>query len=154
MPPLKRVAPTFTLPADDGTTVVLKQLRGHTVVLYFYPKDDTTGCTQQACDFRDRFPRFKKSDAIILGISPDSVKSHAKFKKKYALPFTLLADTEHTVCEAYGVWKEKRLYGHQYMGVERSTFIIDPKGKLVRQFLRVKPEGHADEIAAALAELS
>ena len=153
MPPLKRVAPTFTLLADDGTTVALKQLRGHTVVLYFYPKDDTTGCTQQACDFRDRFPRFTKSDAIILGISPDSVKSHAKFKKKYALPFTLLADTEHTVCEAYGVWKEKRLYGHHYMGVERSTFIIDATGKLVRQFLKVNPEGHADEITAALAEL-
>ena len=154
MPTLKRVAPTFTLPADDGTSVRLKALRGHTVVLYFYPKDDTTGCTQQACDFRDRFPRFKKSDAIILGVSPDSVKSHAKFKKKYALPFTLLADTEHAVCEAYGVWKEKRLYGHKYMGVERSTFILDAKGKLVHQFLKVKPEGHADEIAAVLAALA
>ena len=149
-----RVAPDFTLPADDGSSVSLKSLRGHTVVLYFYPKDDTTGCTRQACDFRDGFPRFKKSDAIILGVSPDSVKSHVKFKSKYKLPFTLLADTDHAVCEEYGVWKEKSMYGRKYMGVERSTFIIDAKGKLVREFRKVSADGHADMIAAALAELA
>ena len=154
MPILKRVAPTFSLPADDGTVVSLNALRGHTVVLYFYPKDDTPGCTQQACDLRDTFPRFAKSDAIILGISPDTVKSHAKFRKKYALPFTLLADTEHSVCEAYGVWQQKRLFGHRYMGVVRSTFIVDAKGKLVRQFLKVSHEGHADLVDAALRELA
>ncbi len=153
MPELNRVVPDFSLPADSGTSVRLKDLRGQPVVLYFYPKDDTTGCTAQACEFRDLFPRFKKSKAVILGVSPDGVKSHVKFKTKYDLPFTLLADELHEVCELYGVWKEKSMYGRKYMGVERSTFLIDAKGKLAKAWIKVTPKGHAEEVAAAIAEL-
>jgi peroxiredoxin Q/BCP len=153
MPELNRVAPDFSLPADDGTTVRLKALRGQPVVLYFYPKDDTSGCTVEACEFRDLFPRFKKSKAVVLGVSPDPVKSHVKFKAKYDLPFTLLADEDHAVCEAYDVWKEKSMYGRKYMGVERSTFLIDAKGKLVRAWIKVTPKGHAEEVAEAVKAL-
>lgn len=153
MPELNRVAPDFSLPADDGTTVRLKALRGTPVVLYFYPKDDTTGCTAQACEFRDLFPRFKQSKAVILGVSPDSVKSHAKFKVKYQLPFTLLADEAKLACQLYDVWHEKSMYGRKYMGVVRSTFLIDAKGKLARVWTKVTPKGHAQEVAAAIAEL-
>ncbi len=153
MPELNRVAPDFSLPADDGTTVRLKALRGQPVVLYFYPKDDTSGCTVEACEFRDLFPRFKKSKAVVLGVSPDPVKAHVKFKAKYDLPFTLLADEDHAVCEAYDVWKEKSMYGRKYMGVERSTFLIDAKGKLVREWRKVTPKGHAEEVAEAVKAL-
>jgi thioredoxin-dependent peroxiredoxin len=153
MPTIGKPAPAFTLATDTGETVSLKDFKGQTVVLYFYPKDDTSGCTTEACEFRDSMPRFKKDNAVILGISPDDVKSHAKFKAKYELPFTLLADTEHAVAEAYGVWKEKSMYGRKYMGVERTTFLIDGKGVLRQVFEKVKPAGHADEVAAAIADL-
>ena len=153
MPTLGKAAPAFTLDTDTGESLSLKDLKGKNVVLYFYPKDDTSGCTTEACEFRDLMPRFKKDSAVILGISPDSVKSHQKFKTKYDLPFTLLADTEHAIAEKYGVWKEKSMYGRKYMGVERSTFLIDATGTLRRIFEKVKPAGHAEEVAAALAEL-
>ena len=153
MPQLNRKAPAFTLPADDGTAISLASLQGKTVVLYFYPKDDTAGCTEEACEFKALFPRFNKSQAVILGVSPDSVKKHAKFRTKYALPFTLLSDEDHAVCESYDVWKEKLFYGRKYMGVERSTFIIDAKGTLVREMRKVSHAGHADEVAAALKDL-
>jgi peroxiredoxin Q/BCP len=155
MPALKEgaAAPRFSLLADDGSTVSLASLAGKNVVLYFYPKDDTSGCTTEACEFRDLFPRFKASNAIVLGVSPDDVASHVKFKKKYELPFTLLADTEHAVAEKYGVWKEKSMYGRTYMGIERTTFIIDEQGKLAKIFPKVKAAGHAAEVEAALAAL-
>lgn len=143
-------APDFTLPTDTGEELTLSSLKGQWVVLYAYPKDDTSGCTTQACEFRDLFPKFKKGKAVILGISPDPVKSHAKFKAKYDLPFTLLADTEKTVLQAYDVWKEKSMYGRKYMGVERTTFVIDPKGKIAHVFEKVKPAGHADEVMAVI----
>jgi peroxiredoxin Q/BCP len=143
-------APDFTLPTDTGEELTLSSLTGQWVVLYAYPKDDTSGCTTQACEFRDLFPRFKKGKAVILGISPDPVKSHVKFKAKYELPFTLLADTEKTVLEAYDVWKEKSMYGRKYMGVERTTFVIDPTGTIVKVFEKVKPAGHAEEVMAVI----
>ena len=151
MPKVNRKAPAFTLPADDGTVVSLASLKGRTVVLYFYPKDDTAGCTQEACEFSALFPRFRKSRAVIIGISPDSVKKHVRFKAKHALPFTLLSDEDHAVCELYGVWKEKLFYGRKYMGVERSTFIVDVTGTLVREMRKVSHEGHAAEVADFLA---
>jgi thioredoxin-dependent peroxiredoxin len=153
MPTIGKAAPAFTLETDSGETLSLKELKGKNVVLYFYPKDDTSGCTTEACEFRDLMPRFTKGSAVILGVSPDNVKSHQKFKAKYELPFTLLADTEHAIAEKYGVWKEKSMYGRKYMGVERTTFLIDAKGVLRKVFEKVKPAGHADEVAAALAEL-
>ncbi len=153
MPTIGKSAPAFTLDTDAGERLSLKELKGKPVVLYFYPKDDTSGCTTEACEFRDAFPRFKKSKAVILGVSPDSVKSHQKFKAKYDLPFTLLADTEHEVAEKYGVWKEKSMYGRKYMGIERTTFVIDGAGKIVKIFSKVKPAGHADEVEQALREL-
>ncbi len=152
-PVVGRVAPDFTLPADDGSVVSLKGLRGRPVVLYFYPKDDTTSCTAEACGFRDGFPQFDGAGAVILGVSPDSVKSHVKFKQKYDLPFTLLADTEKTVLTRYGVWKEKSMYGRKYIGVIRTTFVLNAKGKIVRIFNDVKSAGHADEVMAVLAAL-
>ncbi len=153
MPTIGKAAPAFTLETDTGDTVSLKDFKGQTVVLYFYPKDDTSGCTTEACEFRDIMPRFTKDKAVILGISPDNVRSHAKFKAKYDLPFTLLADTEKVVAEAYGVWKEKSMYGRKYMGVERTTFLIDAKGVLRQVFDKVKPAGHAEAVAAAIAAL-
>ena len=146
-------APEFTLESDEGKQVSLKSLRGAPVVLYFYPKDDTSGCTTEACEFRDLFPRFEAGGAVVLGVSPDDVKSHVKFKKKYGLPFTLLADTEKEAAQAYGVWKEKSMYGRKYMGVERTTFLIDAKGRVARVFEKVKPAGHAAEVQEALAAL-
>jgi peroxiredoxin Q/BCP len=122
-------------------------------VLYFYPKDDTSGCTTEACELRDAFPRFTSANAVILGVSPDSVASHAKFKKKYALPFTLLADTDHAIADAYGVWKQKSMYGRKYMGVERTTFVIGADGRVARVFEKVKPAGHAADVAEAIAAL-
>ena len=145
-----QLAPDFTLPTDSGESLTLSSLRGQWVVLYAYPKDDTSGCTTEACEFRDLFPRFKKGKAVILGISPDSVKSHVKFKAKYELPFTLIADEEKVVLQAYDIWKEKSMYGRKYMGVERTTFVIDPDGKIAKVFEKVKPAGHAEEVMAAI----
>jgi peroxiredoxin Q/BCP len=147
------LAPDFTLPTDTGDDLTLSSLRGRPVVLYFYPKDDTSGCTTQACEFRDLFPRFAQDKAVILGVSPDGVKSHQKFKIKYELPFTLIADTEKVACQAYDVWKEKSMYGKKYMGVERTTFLIDANGRIARIFAKVKPAGHAAEVMEAVAQL-
>jgi len=143
-------APDFTLPTDTGDTLTLSSLRGQWVVLFAYPKDDTSGCTIEACEFRDALPRFDASKAVILGLSPDSVNSHVKFKAKFELPYTLLADEEKTVLQAYDVWKEKSMYGKKYMGVERTTFLIDPKGQIAKVFAKVKPAGHAAEVIAAI----
>lgn len=145
-------APDFTLPTDSGEMLTLSSLRGQWVVLYAYPKDDTSGCTTEACEFRDLFPKFNKgtSKAVILGISPDSVKSHQKFKAKYDLPFTLVADEEKVALQAYDIWKEKSMYGRKYMGVERTTFVIDPDGQIAKVFEKVKPAGHAEEVMAAI----
>ena len=143
-------APDFTLLSDAGEEISLRKFKGQTVVLYFYPKDDTTGCTMEACEFRDLFPRFKRDKAVILGISPDSPRKHANFKKKYDLPFTLLSDKDHKVAEQYGLWVEKTFWGRKYMGVERTTYIIAPDGKIAKIFSKVNPEGHAAEVQAAL----
>ena len=145
-----QLAPDFTLPTDTGESLTLSSLRGQWVVLYAYPKDDTSGCTTEACEFRDLFPKFKKGKAVILGISPDSVKSHQKFKAKYELPFTLVADEEKVALQAYDIWKEKSMYGRKYMGVERTTFVIDPDGRIAKVFEKVKPAGHAEEVMAAI----
>jgi thioredoxin-dependent peroxiredoxin len=143
-------APDFELEADDGSTVRLKELRGEKVVLYFYPKDDTSGCTTQACEFRDSFPRFDEKGARILGVSPDSAESHRKFKEKYDLNFPLLVDDDHSVSEAYGVWKEKSMYGRKYWGIERSTFLIDEEGRIEQAWRKVRPKGHAEVVAEVL----
>jgi peroxiredoxin Q/BCP len=144
-------APEFALKDGSGNTVRLSDLRGKKVVLYFYPKDMTPGCTQEACDLRDRHDRLQAAGAVVLGVSPDSEKSHQKFAAKYELPFPLLADPDNTAASAYGVWKEKSMYGRTYMGIERSTFLIDEEGKIARIWPKVKVNGHADEILAALA---
>ena len=153
MPAVGDHAPDFTVLTDTGETLTLSDLQGKPVVLYFYPKDDTSGCTTEACEFRDLFPRFKRDKAVVLGVSPDPVASHAKFKTKYELPFILLADTEKVISQAYGVWKEKSMYGRKYMGVERTTFIIDAAGRIAQVFAKVKPAGHAEEVMAALKAL-
>ena len=139
-------APEFNLESDTGERISLKDLKGKTVVLYFYPKDDTSGCTQEACDFRDAVGKFKKKNAIILGVSKDPIKSHLKFKEKYALPFPLLADEDMRINQAYGVWKEKSLYGRKYMGTERTTVIIGPDGKVKKIYSKVKVAGHVEQI--------
>ena len=143
-------APDFTLPTDGAGTVRLSDLKGQHVVLYFYPKDDTSGCTAEACQFRDLFPKFGRSDAAVIGISRDSVASHDKFKKKYKLPFTLAADEQGKVTERYGVWVQKSMYGRKYMGIERSTFLIDGKGVIRGIWRKVKVPGHAEEVFAAI----
>ncbi|MEQ9397624.1 MAG: thioredoxin-dependent thiol peroxidase [Longimicrobiales bacterium] len=143
-------APGFTLPSDTEGDVSLSDYRGRTVVLYFYPKDDTSGCTTQACDLRDAMPRFEGVDAVILGVSPDPVSSHAKFRDKYDLNFPLLADEDHAVAEAYGVWKEKKMYGRTYMGIERSTFLIDGNGTVREVWRKVSPKEHLDLLVGAL----
>ena len=143
-------APTFTLPGDSGEDISLESLRGKQVVLYFYPKDDTPGCTTQACGIRDAWGEFERRGAVVLGVSPDSPKKHAKFREKYGLPFTLLADEDHSVAEAYGVWVEKSMLGKKYMGVERSTFVIDADGNVAKVMRRVKPDTHANDVLAAL----
>jgi len=143
-------APDFRLPADDGHTYSLKDFRGKKVVLYFYPKDDTPGCTREACSFRDSLARVTSKGAVVLGVSKDDLDSHARFRKKYELTFPLLSDTDGKVLNAYGVWKEKSAYGKTFMGVERTTFIIDEKGRIAKVFLRVKVDGHVDEVLAAL----
>jgi len=143
-------APDFTLPADEGGPVTLSGLRGKKVVLYFYPKDDTSGCTAQACELRDALPRFDGVDAVILGVSPDTVASHRKFRAKYGLNFPLLADEDHAVAEAYGVWVEKSMYGRTYMGIERSTFLIGEDGIVLEAWRKVKAKGHAELVAEVL----
>ena len=145
-------APTFTLLSDNDEKVSLKDFKGKTVILYFYPKDMTSGCTQQACDFRDAMPKFKKAGAVVVGVSKDGVPSHQKFRDKYSLPFTLLADTDTEVAQAYGIWKEKSLYGRKYMGMERTTFVISPEGKIKRIFPKVKVKDHAAAVLAACKE--
>jgi peroxiredoxin Q/BCP len=145
-------APAFSLLSDGGGRVALKDLKGKPVVLYFYPKDDTSGCTTEACEFRDHWKAVKATGAVVLGVSPDGVTSHDKFKAKYKLPFPLLADVDHAVAEAYGAWGEKSMYGRKYMGILRSTFVIDPAGKVVKVFDKVKPKGHAAEVLDALRE--
>ena len=139
-------APDFQLEADDGSTVALADLRGARVVLYFYPKDDTSGCTTQACGFRDHQSDFDGAGARVIGVSPDSLKSHTRFRDKHGLTFTLLSDPEHTAAEAYGVWVEKSMYGRTYMGIERSTFVIGPDGTLEAALYKVKPAGHAESV--------
>lgn len=146
-------APKFTLENQDGEKVALSGLAGKTVVLYFYPKADTPGCTTQACGIRDRGADYKKAGAVVLGVSPDEPQKLAKFRDKYGLDFTLLADPEHKVAEKYGVWVEKSMYGKKYMGVQRATFIIDDKGKVVHVIPKVSPKTHDDQILEALAEL-
>jgi peroxiredoxin Q/BCP len=143
-------APDFELPSDSGETVKLSSLRGKPVVLYFYPKDDTPGCTAQACGIRDAYGEFERAGAVVLGISPDDEASHVKFKSKYDLPFTLLADPDHAVAEEYGVWGEKKYMGRSYMGVNRSTFVIGPDGTITKVMHNVKPATHADDVLAAL----
>ncbi len=146
-------APDFTLPGDGGGTVSLKALKGKTVVLYFYPKDDTSGCTAEACAFRDALPDFSKVKAEIVGVSRDPVASHDKFKTKYDLPFPLASDVDGKVCQAYGVWVEKSMYGKKYMGIERATFLIDGKGVVRKLWRKVKVPGHAEEVLAAAEAL-
>ena len=146
-------APDFTLPTDGGGKVSLKSLRGQNVVIYFYPKDDTTGCTAEACGFRDQLPKFGKINAAVIGISRDSVASHDKFKKKYELPFTLASDDKGKVTEQYGVWVEKSMYGRKYMGIERATFLIDAKGVVRQEWRKVKVPGHVDEVLKAVKAL-
>jgi len=143
-------APAFTLRSDSGEDVSLASLRGRPVVLYFYPKDDTPGCTAQACGIRDVYGELQREGAVVLGVSPDDERSHVKFKEKYDLPFTLLADPDHAVAEEYGVWGEKKYMGRTYMGVNRSTFVIDADGTVKRVMHKVKPDTHADEVLQAL----
>jgi thioredoxin-dependent peroxiredoxin len=143
-------APDFELTSDSGETVKLSALRGKPVVLYFYPKDDTPGCTTQACGIRDAYGEFEQAGAVVLGVSPDSESSHVKFKDKFGLPFTLLADSDHAVAEQYGVWGEKTFAGKTYLGVQRSTFVIDADGNVKKVMHDVKPATHADDVLAAL----
>lgn len=143
-------APDFNLESDEGKKIRLSYLRGQKVVLYFYPQDDTPGCIKEGCGFRDDFRQFQKIGAAILGISPDDVSSHQRFKAKYNLPFTLLADPEHKVAGKYGVWVEKNNYGRKYWGIARTTFLIDEEGRITKIYQRVKPDGHSQEVLAAL----
>jgi peroxiredoxin Q/BCP len=153
MPSLKEgdSAPAISLDTDSGEPFTLSSLKGKNVVLYFYPKADTPGCTKESCEFRDTSKKFSKANTVIVGVSPDPSKAQAKFKEKFDLPFVLLADVDHKTCEDYGVWKEKSMYGKKYLGVERTTFVIDPKGKIKKIFPKVKVEGHAEEVLAAIA---
>jgi peroxiredoxin Q/BCP len=146
-------APEFTLEDNAGETVSLSDFRGKPVVLYFYPKDDTPGCTAQACGIRDAYGEFEQAGAVVLGVSPDRVSKHVKFKEKYDLPFTLLADPEHEVAERYGVWGEKKYMGRLYMGVSRTTFVIAPDGTVAEVMENVKPDSHADDVLASLAAI-
>ena len=143
-------APDFELTSDSGERVKLSDFRGKPVVLYFYPKDDTPGCTTQACGIRDAYSDFRDRGAVVLGVSPDDESSHVKFKEKYSLPFTLLADPDHEVADDYGVWKERNRYGKKSMGIERSTFVIDAHGNVTKAIRRVKPDTHADDVLSAL----
>ena len=147
-------APAFTLPADDGTELRLSDLKGQPVVLYFYPRDNTPGCTREACAFRDQQAKLKQHGVIVLGVSTDSVTSHGKFRGKYRLNFPLLADVDHCVAEKYGAWREKNMYGKKSMGIQRSTFLIDPDGKVAKVWKRVKVDGHDQQVLDALAEMN
>jgi peroxiredoxin Q/BCP len=144
-------APDFELPDDTNTPRKLSDFRGKNIVLYFYPNDDTPGCTKEACNFRDDYSAYQKADVVILGVSPNDVKSHGKFKKKYGLPFPLLADLGHKVCDLYGVWGPKKFMGKEYDGVLRTTFLIDATGNIVRVFEKVRPAEHSEEVLSALA---
>ena len=144
------IAPDFKLNSTEGKEVSLKEFRGKQVVLYFYPKDDTPGCTKEACDFRDNLARVRAKGAVVFGISHDSVESHDRFKEKFDLPFTLLSDPEKKVTEAYGVYKQKSLYGKFFMGIERTTFVVDKEGRIKKIFPKVKVEGHVEEVLQAL----
>lgn len=146
-------APDFTLAADDGKKVRLSELKGRPIVLYFYPKDDTPGCTREACAFRDQRSQIQDLGAIVLGISPDTVESHARFRDKYELNFPLLADPDHKVAEKYGAWREKNMYGKRSMGIQRSTYLIDADGKIAALWKRVSVDGHDEQILKALQEL-
>ncbi|MBO21247.1 MAG: thioredoxin-dependent thiol peroxidase [Rhodospirillaceae bacterium] len=146
-------APAFSMPTDGGGEIDLKDLKGRTVVLYFYPKDSTPGCTTEACAFRDLMPDFSKIDAEIVGVSKDSVKRHDNFKAKHGLPFSLASDADGDICERYGVWVEKSMYGRQFMGIERTTFLIDAKGVVRRIWRKVKVKGHAEEVLEAVKVL-
>ena len=143
-------APDFSLPSATGQTITLKSLRGKHVVLYFYPKDDTPGCTKEACSFRDEITQIEKAHAVVLGVSTDGLASHQKFSKKYGLPFALLSDEGLVVAKAYGVYKQKSMYGRTYWGIERSTFVIDERGKLTAIFRKVKVDGHVEQVMTAL----
>jgi thioredoxin-dependent peroxiredoxin len=145
-----QLAPDFELASDGGGRIRLSELRGRPVVLYFYPKDDTPGCTAQARELRDEYAAFEERRAVVLGVSPDDEASHAKFKSKYSLPFTLLADPGHEVADQYGVWGEREYAGKKYMGITRSTFVISPEGRVTKAMYGVKPQGHADKVLAAL----
>jgi len=151
--PIGQPAPAFTMPTDGGGSVSLKDLRGKKVVLYFYPKDDTPGCTKEACGFRDTLPDFSSVDAVIIGVSRDSVAKHDKFKAKYELPFTLASDEDGKTSKAYGTWVEKSMYGKKYMGLDRSTFLIDEAGVLRAEWRKVKVPGHVEEVLAAAKAL-
>lgn len=146
-------APDFTLPDADGEPVTLSELRGQPVVIYFYPRDDTSGCTTQACGIRDAWAEFEEADAVVLGISPDGVDSHARFREKYDLPHTLLADPERRVIDAYGAWGTRRMYGKEYEGVIRSTFLVDRDGIVAARWPKVRPKEHAQQVLGALAAL-
>lgn len=146
-------APDFTLPADGGASVTLSAFRGRPVILYFYPKDDTSGCTKEACGFRDLFPDFSSADAVVIGVSKDGVKSHDKFKEKYQLPFSLVSDEDVTLAQAYGVWVEKSMYGRKYMGMDRATFLIDREGVVRQAWRKVKVTGHVEAVLKALKAL-
>jgi peroxiredoxin Q/BCP len=145
------LAPDFTLPADDGSNISLSSFRGRKVVLYFYPKDNTPGCTTQACDLRDNHAAVQAKGAVVLGVSPDEPRSHEKFRNKYGLNFPLLSDEDHRVAEAYGVWKEKSIYGRRFWGIERSTFLIDEEGMVVEAWRKVRPKGHAERVMDILS---
>ena len=148
-----RKAPAFSLLTDTGERITLASLAGRPAVLYFYPKDDTSGCTVEACEFRDRWPDVVRRGVRVFGISPDDAASHQRFREKFSLPFPLLVDEGHRMAERYGVWGEKQLYGRRYMGVHRTTFVLDGEGRVRRIFEKVKPEGHAAEVLAAVDEL-
>jgi peroxiredoxin Q/BCP len=148
-----QMAPNFNLPRDGGGTLALEALQGKTVVLYFYPKDDTSGCTAESIDFSARKPQFEEAGAVVIGMSPDSVKKHDKFKAKHNLEIDLIADEDRNTLEAYGVWVEKSMYGRKYMGVERSTFLIDAEGRIARIWRKVKVPGHAEEVLGAVRSL-